>query len=468
MNNAQKDIVTMFNYSCGNTWVFTGGENVQGGWNQTRGARNFIGHFEEHIRWEKRHDSYVGTRERYTINTAKIGQTVEDVNKDYEVLVRIYHPRAVAIMVGKEDYAKGEAGVESFKKNLGELVAKIKDMKAIPVLQTPVPAKQELLNIEAKRYTEVVIGIAHMDSSILLIDHFNKCIDKKLSYLDGQLDQEGHLEIAEQLMNDTIGDHTTFNLGEVVDTSFRKNESWDILDEDPNAHVIRDLIENNIEKSLRWLFLGDSITHGALHTHGYDSLPQLFEKFIRDEKGRINDVFINTAVSGATTKDQIVNSKARFEDYRDIADIVFIMFGTNDAVSDVTLDDFRVNLKRIISDIKEIGAIPVLRAPNPCEGAPRERGVRIIPYIKVIEECAQEEQVVLINHYKQWIQAATKYPDIIRRGNWIAEGDGANVHPGTTGQLNMFHAAVQRLGLWNAEGEMEKLAYKIPVYKVNR
>ena len=44
---------------------------------------------------------------------------------------------------------KGQAYIEAFKNNLKELVNKIKRMNALPVLQTPVPVKEELLNQEA-------------------------------------------------------------------------------------------------------------------------------------------------------------------------------------------------------------------------------------------------------------------------------------------------------------------------------
>ena len=36
-----------------NSWVFTGGEAVQGGFSQTRGVRNYVGQFEEYVRWTK-------------------------------------------------------------------------------------------------------------------------------------------------------------------------------------------------------------------------------------------------------------------------------------------------------------------------------------------------------------------------------------------------------------------------------
>lgn len=461
MNLKHNHILNLFDNESGNTWVFTGGRNTQGGWKQTKGARNFIGHFEEHIRWEKRVDQYVGTRERYVINTGRIGQTITEINAHYDEVVGLYQPRAVAILVGPEDYKQGNEGITLFKDNLEELVGKIKVMGAIPVLQTPAPPKEEVLHKYALSYVTSMMELADRDKCILIIDHFNKCLEKGLNYTKGLLDQQGHLEVAKQLMEETSGSYTSFALEESIDQEPRLDIFREVLAEDSNASAIKALIEQAEDKPLRWLFIGDSITHGALHTHGYDSLPQLFEKFVRDEKGRLNDVVINTAVSGATTKDQIENSKARFERYKDYVDVVIIMFGTNDSVSDVSLEDFRKNLESIISDVKKASAIPVLRTPNPCMDAPNERGTKMIPYIKMIEEYAQEEKIILINHYETWMKAAEKYPYIIKRGYWIAPKDESSIHPGTLGQLQMFHEVVQRLGLWDGESEMARLAYQM-------
>ena len=60
-----------------NSWVFTGGEAVQGGFSQTRGMRNYVGQFEEYVRWTKSGNE--NGRQRYTINTGKAGQTLKDI-----------------------------------------------------------------------------------------------------------------------------------------------------------------------------------------------------------------------------------------------------------------------------------------------------------------------------------------------------------------------------------------------------
>ena len=49
---------------------------------------------------------------------------------------------------------------------------------------------------------------------------------------------------------------------------------------------------------LRWLFAGDSITHGALHTMGWRNYVELFTERVRWEMRRMRDCLINTACSG--------------------------------------------------------------------------------------------------------------------------------------------------------------------------
>ena len=38
-----------------------------------------------------------------------------------------------------------------------------------------------------------------------------------------------------------------------------------------------------------WVFFGDSITHGALHTYGWRSFPEIFEERLRFEMNHVMD-----------------------------------------------------------------------------------------------------------------------------------------------------------------------------------
>ncbi|MCP3966054.1 MAG: SGNH/GDSL hydrolase family protein [Lentisphaerae bacterium] len=55
------------------------------------------------------------------------------------------------------------------------------------------------------------------------------------------------------------------------------------------------------DRPLKWLFYGDSITHGADHCYGQKSYSEHFAERIRYEMRRFNDIIINSAISGDTT-----------------------------------------------------------------------------------------------------------------------------------------------------------------------
>lgn len=215
------------------------------------------------------------------------------------------------------------------------------------------------------------------------------------------------------------------------------------------------------DKSMKWLFLGDSITHGALHTNGYDALPQVFEKFIKNDLNRNNDVIINTGVSSATVQELMNNKEARYDRYKD-ADVVVLMFGTNDAFYSDDPTSYRQNLKAIISEIKENNSIPVLRTPNKLFSNDN-RGARLLKYVEVIREVAKEENCILVDHYQQWEDAAYINNRIGKAyGDWMNTDD---IHPNHLGQLKMAQLMIKEMGLWNSESMTCNLDYETSITK---
>lgn len=447
----------LFENDKASTWVFTGGANTSGGYSQTKIARNFVGHFEEFIRWEFADEhNHPKTLERYVINTGKEGQTLEYINSNFHELIGIFHPKAVVFMIEKEDYKNGSEGLQNFEKNLLLFFSKINQMGAVLFIQTPIPDSNDKIN--PYKYAEKAKEIFKKIETVKIIDHLAKF---QKTFPNGELDQAGHMETAKQIMEAITGKFVTYSFFEKPNKPYSVCSDWKLL-EDSYAKEIKNQIMQ--KKSLTWLFIGDSITHGAVHTHGYDSFPQLFEKYIHEEKNRKNDIVINTGVSGATTQDFLDNKQTRYEQYQH-ANIVFIMFGTNDCVKLANLPLFKKNLQQIIQMVQKNNTLPIIRTPNPCVEADFERGIKLIEYVEAIRNCAKENHIVLIDHYKQWEQAAKQFPDIIKWGNWICTQDTSKTHPGAAGQLNMFHAALQALGLWNPHGTFEQLSYETPVLK---
>ena len=105
-----------------NNWVFVGGEAVSGGYDQVEGVRNYIGQYEEYMRFRRAGAVKSGSRQRYVINSGKEGRTLSDIVTQYDLLVTRFEPRVVAYLVGKEDYAAGEAGIDTFKGNLKRFI----------------------------------------------------------------------------------------------------------------------------------------------------------------------------------------------------------------------------------------------------------------------------------------------------------------------------------------------------------
>lgn len=197
------------------SWVFTGGEAVQGTFAQIGGARNYIGHVEEYARSEKSQGDDL-TRQRYMINTARKGLTLSDIVNNWEKLVTPFKPKAVAYMVGAEDYGQEEGHLDRFKADLQKFIAQSlaakPDNDGFACIQKPFAVRGSQTNAKIEAYCdaidEVVAGcqsgdVAH--SHIFVVDHFTRTKNNadfqagKL-HADGSLNAAGHLEIGRQFV----------------------------------------------------------------------------------------------------------------------------------------------------------------------------------------------------------------------------------------------------------------------------
>ena len=540
-----------------NSWVFTGGEAVQGGFAQTRGVRNYVGQFEEYVRWTKAGNE--NGRQRYTINTGKAGQTLKDVVDNYQTLVADYSPKAAAYLVGKEDYQAGEAGIASFQDSLRQFInlslGLKENGKGFAVIQKPFAVKDDAVNATIMLYCKAVDEVVkeYEDESekldrIVVVDHFaqtNQDDFKNNKLKDGQtLNAAGHFEIGKQFSAATIkttdsypGNGVTLNLKEeeqpdvylnvlpVVtaenaglhvqipetnETSWRyelsigdkkitgsadgntftitgaesgkeylfkcissdgttqlqtvtgKTEAGNVgiaygqtLDEKQKA-----LSEKLKEKDkMTWLFMGDSITHAALWTKGYDGIAQTFEKYLKDEMGRASDTVINTAVSGATTTSTLNNIEQRLEKYT--PDVVSIMLGTNDAATGgLTADIYKKNLETIIEKIrnKNKDAVIILRTPTPMWNT-GSREANIPQYIAKMKQVADEQNLIYIDQYTELQKAFNDY-------GWLKKDTvlfGNNLHPGANGHLLMTRHLLKGCGLWKEDSAIANLFYEMPI-----
>lgn len=159
----------------------------------------------------------------------------------------------------------------------------------------------------------------------------------------------------------------------------------------------------NADKPVKWLFYGDSITHGCFHTFGERNFVELFTERIRYELARSMDIVINTAKSGDNSEGLISTFDWRVAQFN--PDVVFIMIGMNDCSNKcpIGLNDFEVNLLKLTEMLKKLDALPILQTTCPIlPGQAPERFPYFDSYMDVIRKVASNRKLPLIDHTKYW------------------------------------------------------------------
>ncbi len=426
-----------------NSWVFTGGRTAQGSYQDIGGARSYAGHFEEYIRYSLKTGTDTGSPllQRHVINVAYEGQSLADVAASFESRIAALNPRAVSYLM-----ESGESVSEYFNENLKILIDSslaLRSGTGMIVIQTltqedklAVDAVLEGLSNEQRPYVKSVL----------------------FSLSEGAATARGHLEMARQLAEAVTGEslqdsrwpykHTSNGtpLGTIPsgfpykEAVTAEHDGYDI----PKTTAVSELASGTSD-SLTWLFMGDSITHGAIWTDGFDSLPQLFEKFVKDDLGRMQDIVINTGSSGATAGTTLGDLDRRLNTYS--PDVVVLMLGTNDAKSNVGEDVFKRNLVTILDAISAKGAIPVLRTPPPRKDQP----ANLPNYVQCVREVAAQTGVILVDQYQEWTSLS----------NWESVFRKDNIHPDEAGHVWMAHQLIYELGLWREGSAICSLEYVV-------
>ena len=188
----------------------------------------------------------------------------------------------------------------------------------------------------------------------------------------------------------------------------------------------------------KWLFYGDSITHGALHTFGARDYTQHFSERVRHELARGDDIVLNTAISGSTTRDLLSGFSWRVEQSR--PHVVFLMIGTNDSSVERNVEqgEFERNLHDLCRRIDEIGGVPVLQTACPIlKGTAPDREAGFPVYMEIIRRVACESRVPLIDHETYW-RANEK-----QRFFWMSDP----LHPNSFGHIVFSKFLFESLGI---------------------
>jgi lysophospholipase L1-like esterase len=408
------------------TFMFTG-DDITFAAGQAGGYRNYMQHFEERIRWELT----VGTgtagdirRQNFVFNTDMKGASATEVLADFPRLASKFAPKTVFVMLGMGDAAL-QTPIDEFKTSLRYVVSEIRSGGAAPVLQTPIFPKDLEFLAEITPYIEAVKSVS-FEESVVLADHFGMWqtypnLSAMLGPDDVLPNELGHLQLAKDLMTlfDIGGSGETWRIDGFtdIDKPFEQYEGEDLVVKSADIPVELAPLVQGI-KPVTWLFSGDSITHGALHTKGFKSFVELFGERVRgvtdaDHPARAKDLVLNTGVSGTTTRDLLVN----FDRWvaANHPDVVLIAFGMNDSSNKlVPIGEFESNLRTVVDKVRTLGAIPILQTINTIKPADTGRYGNLPDYIDKIRKVALDEHALLVDHFQYWTEVEKGGEEILR------------------------------------------------------
>ena len=200
-----------------------------------------------------------------------------------------------------------------------------------------------------------------------------------------------------------------------------------------------------------WLVTGDSITHGALHTHGYRSYGEHFAERIRWEMRRVRDFVINTGISGDTVPGLIKDLDHRVLQFKPT--VVSIMMGMNDATAGPDgRQSFRTAYVKLVDRLRaESDALILLQTPNPITAAALQRS-DLPAYAQIVREVAQDRGVALCDQEKLW----QEYVKSSRSDLNYLLNDGT-IHPNAQGHVLFMHNLCETLGIHDPDSNTGRL-----------
>jgi len=165
------------------------------------------------------------------------------------------------------------------------------------------------------------------------------------------------------------------------------------------------LIES--DRPLTWVFTGDSITHGLIHTRGARSSAEHLHELIRGDLGRVQDVVINTAVTGWRADLILGDFGRRVADWR--PDVVSLMIGTNDCTTVwldpvIEPDAFGASITEFVRRVRALDAVPVLQTPPAVDLLHAPDRERIGAFAQRIRDVAAREGVVLVDQHARFTE----------------------------------------------------------------
>lgn len=207
---------------------------------------------------------------------------------------------------------------------------------------------------------------------------------------------------------------------------------------------VKRLLEST--EPIKWLFTGDSITHGAYHTYGHRDYVQLFEERIRYEIKRTRDVVIRTAVGGWTAED--IFNDIDWNVIQHQPDVVSLMVGINDANKGPSyFPTFKASISGILDAVaSKTQAKIIVHTPNPTIPGMHENCEKNLPMIvEEIHRLASERGLPVVDNFAEFQRAWAEVP--LKIGAWMNDP----VHPGVYGHRVLARLLLRELGIWDDE-----------------
>ena len=195
----------------------------------------------------------------------------------------------------------------------------------------------------------------------------------------------------------------------------------------------------NVEKSVKIVTLGDSITKGARSgVKVEETFATLLEAQLK-EKGVTAEV-VNVGIGGERTDGALARLEKEVIDLK--PKFVTIMYGTNDSYVDkgqttsrLTADEFAKNLATLCDKLQAAQITPILMTeprwgPEGRNGLDENPNLRLEKYMAECRALAEKRRLPLVDHFAYWNKAEA-------RGENIADWTTDQCHPNPAGHKVM-------------------------------
>lgn len=193
-----------------------------------------------------------------------------------------------------------------------------------------------------------------------------------------------------------------------------------------------------------WLFVGDSITQGALHTFGFRDYTQIFAERVRFELNRVHDLVLNIAVSGATSTDALDHLEKSMGNVTPSA--AFVMLGVNDASEDRphTAAGLRANLEQMFATLTAAGSAVIFQTSPPVLSSALKYTAKLPAIMQAVRDTALATGAPLIDHAAHWIRYAAASP--ARSLDFLMSDP---VHPNNYGHALLARHLLEELAIFD-------------------